>query len=359
MTTFLTGDPHGHFGRIVRFADANALTADDTIVILGDASINYEGRDSEHDRALREQLAPLECTIFCIHGNHDARPYTLDCYRKDLWHGGITYIEDAYPNIRFAEDGEVYDFDGTKALVCGGAYSVDAPRRRREHLLWYPDEQPDDQVKAKVEAQLAERGWDIDVMLTHTCPYKYRPIEMMAKGIDQSAVDTSTERWLDTVEDRLVYRQWYCGHWHTDKRDGKVLFMFEDWTVMWPGDPDFEALRAEEAASPNRRSVHQAAVDLCVSERLLREHLPLDPAMVRRSDGAQLIDEATVEDFVNNWFIPPNMRDFQYRWCSDCGRWFHRSHMTRVPSTDNRGYGFLYCPECGPAHGAERYEMGV
>lgn len=358
MTTYLTGDTHGRFERVVTFARANRLTAQDTIIVLGDASINYEGRHTAHDQGIRDMLASLACTVFCIHGNHDARPYSVGCYRTERWHGGLTYVEDAYPTIRFAEDGEVYDFDGTSVMVCGGAYSVDAPRRQRENLLWYPDEQPDDQVKAKVEARLADRGWDVDVMLTHTCPYRYRPLEMMARGIDQSSVDTSTEEWLGRIERRLSYRRWYCGHWHTDKRVDKLQFMFGGWTVLWPGDAAFEALQRREFHEPNRRSVYQAAVDLCVSERLLREHLPLRDALVRASDGAQLVDEGTMTDFIRGWFTPPNMRDFQYRWCSGCRRWFHRSHLTRVPASPGEPGG-MYCRECGNEHGADRFEEGV
>ena len=37
----------------------------------------------------------------------------------------MVWVEDKYPNLLFAKDGEVYDFDGYKCLVIGGAYSVD------------------------------------------------------------------------------------------------------------------------------------------------------------------------------------------------------------------------------------------
>ena len=46
--------------------------------------------------------------------------------------------------------------------------------------------------------------------------------------IDQSSVDDSTERWLDTIEDHLSYKRWYCGHWHINKRIDKMHFLFED-----------------------------------------------------------------------------------------------------------------------------------
>ena len=39
--------------------------------------------------------------------------------------GGKVFIEEAYPNLIFAKNGELYDIDNKKVLVIGGAYSVD------------------------------------------------------------------------------------------------------------------------------------------------------------------------------------------------------------------------------------------
>ena len=50
---------------------------------------------------------------------------------------------------------------------------------------------------------------------------------MFLSGVDQSSVDKSTEEWLDTIERRLQYKQWYCGHYHTEKAIDKLTFMFE------------------------------------------------------------------------------------------------------------------------------------
>jgi 3-oxoacid CoA-transferase subunit A len=41
-------------------------------------------------------------------------------------------------------------------------------------------------------------------------------------------VDNSTEQWLDSIDDKLAYEKWYCGHYHTSKLIDKLLFMFED-----------------------------------------------------------------------------------------------------------------------------------
>ena len=69
---------------------------------------------------------------------------------------------------------------------------------------------------------------DIDIILSHTCPYKYIPREMFISGINQSTVDFNTEKFLDKVEEKVNYKYWYCGHYHTDKKIDKIRFMFND-----------------------------------------------------------------------------------------------------------------------------------
>lgn len=68
--------------------------------------------------------------------------------------------------------------------------------------------------------------------LSHTCPLKYEPREVFLAGINQSTVDKSTEVWLGTIEAKLQYEHWYCGHYHTVKKIDKLQFMFEDFTLL-------------------------------------------------------------------------------------------------------------------------------
>ena len=142
-----------------------------------------------------------------------------------IWHGGTVYVEDDFPNLLFAKDGEIYDLDGKEAIVIGGAYSVDKYYRLQRGMNWFPDEQPSDEIKQQTENQLSAINWNVDIVLTHTCPQKYVPIEAFLPGLDQSMVDHSTEEWLDKIEDRLNYKDWFCGHWHIDKRIDKMHFM--------------------------------------------------------------------------------------------------------------------------------------
>lgn len=219
-----TGDIHGSVMEILGFCSQFQPTDADTVVILGDVGANYFG--DRRDNPLKEVFARLAPTILCIHGNHEMRPWHVPTYKTKEWHGGTVWYEEKYPNLLFAKDGEIYEIEGTKHLVIGGAYSVDKFYRLRHGYGWWEDEQPSEAIKQYVEQQIKEK--EVDVILSHTCPFKYEPTECFLPGIDQSTVDTSTEKWLDKIEEMTDYKAWYCGHWHINKRIDKIRFLFHD-----------------------------------------------------------------------------------------------------------------------------------
>ncbi len=222
---YFTGDIHGSPLRIIEFAKKFSLTSNDTIVILGDVGANYFL--TERDEEMKTQLNAVKPAILCIHGNHEIRPFNISTYHLTDWKGGKVWIEDEFSNIKFAKDGEIYNIEKLKYIAIGGAYSVDKYYRLARGYGWWEDEQPSDEIKAFVEKQIAENN--IDVVLSHTCPFQYRPLEVFMPSIDQSTVDTSTEEWLDDIEDNLNYKAWLCGHWHTNKKIDKMHFLFENW----------------------------------------------------------------------------------------------------------------------------------
>lgn len=227
---YLTGDTHGDFRRIKQFCLKVKPTIDDTLIILGDAGFNYYG--NYRDRNGKEYVSKLPITLFCIHGNHECRPTSLPTYIEKEHHGGTVWYEEEYPNILFAKDGEIYDFDGKKCVVIGGAYSVDKFYRLTMGWNWFPDEQPLDEIKQYVEQQLSSVGNKVDVVLSHTCPVKYEPVETFMSCIDQSKVDKSTEIWLGEIESRITYDKWFCGHYHIAKKIDKLQFMFDDYDTL-------------------------------------------------------------------------------------------------------------------------------
>lgn len=240
---FITGDKHRHFDRLIEFCETNKVRKKDVIVILGDSGFNYYG--DERDDKLKARLRNVDVTLFCLHGNKENRPENIPTYGIQSFCGGIVYYEPSYPNIFFAKDGEVYDFNGKKFMVIGGAHSVDKIKCLEEELPFWDDEIPSNEIKTFVESRLEAIGHKLDGFLTHTCPISCLPVEMFIstkrEAEDEKTakrkrkkkktirypldIDRSTEEWLETLFQSNECELWYCGHYHIDKTLGKVRML--------------------------------------------------------------------------------------------------------------------------------------
>lgn len=183
---YITGDTHGQFYRIESFCKQNHTDKEDIMIILGDAGINYSL--NTFDKMLKDKLKKIPITFLCIQGNHEQRPEEIDSYQEIEWNGVLVYSEKKYPSILFAKDGQVYDFEGKKAIAIGGAYSIDKFYRLSRSLPWYSNEQPSDKIKEEVEKQLEMYEWKMDFVLTHTLPLKNEPREAFLPFIYQTSL---------------------------------------------------------------------------------------------------------------------------------------------------------------------------
>ena len=183
---YYTGDIHGDPYEVIQFCDSKKLTEQDTLVLLGDVGANYYR--NRRDTEMKRVLAAVKPTMLCIHGNHEIRPASIPSYRTKQWNGGTVWVEEAFPRLLFAMDGEIFDLEGLRHLVIGGAYSVDKFYRLARGYGWWPDEQPSQEIKDKVIQTLCSCGWQVDTVLSHTCPYQYEPQEAFLPMIDQSIV---------------------------------------------------------------------------------------------------------------------------------------------------------------------------
>ena len=105
---------------------------------MGDVGINYylDG----YDKKLKERLSKYNLKLFYIQGNHEDRPENIPSYHEVEMFGGQVYIEDEYPNLIFAKNGELYTFNGKSVLVIGGAYSIDKDYRISKGYPWFKNE---------------------------------------------------------------------------------------------------------------------------------------------------------------------------------------------------------------------------
>jgi len=59
-------------------------------------------------------------------------------------------------------------------------------------------------------------------------------MERFIQGLDQNLIDSTMERFLQEVVDSVEYNRMYCGHWHTDKIDGRVHFLYNKVETLKP-----------------------------------------------------------------------------------------------------------------------------
>lgn len=227
---YITGDTNGDFNRIYDFCSKNKTSRADVLIILGDAGINCGS--IERDRVKKIFLSKLPITLFCIHGDHEQRPSGIESYEEDIFCSGTIYKEKQYPNILFAKDGEIFDFNGCKTIVIGGAYSLDKNTGALSRYGWWSDAEPSGKIKKYVESQLGSIGWKVDVVLTHTTPFKYEPLEIIPEKT-VAEMTNATEKWLGTIEERLNYKKWYCGHFQTEKKVDKLEIMYQNFDVFF------------------------------------------------------------------------------------------------------------------------------
>ena len=226
---YITGDTHGNFNRIDYFCKRFETSKEDILCVLGDAGINYYL--NKKDYMLKQVLQDMPITFFCVHGNHEERPFNISTYITKKWNEGTVYYEEEFPNILFAKDGEIYNINGKSILVIGGAYSVDKEYRLLKGWSWFKDEQPNKEIVKYIEKQITKQR-HFDIVLTHTCPIKTEPRHMFLPFIDQSKVDKTTELLLQRIADWITFDNWYFGHFHGHWDNGKYHMLFEDYVEV-------------------------------------------------------------------------------------------------------------------------------
>ena len=234
---FALGDIHGKWQIVRDFYLTNKIkekfTKDDTLILLGDAGLNYffNYRDEE----AKKKLGKFPFTYFVIRGNHEERPSICAEKYPELWHtetywGNTVYVENEFPHIKYALDEvALYEIPTNdeqnsviRTLVIPGAYSVDKYHRLQNGWSWFEGEQ--------LTAAEMERGLDlihslgneVDLVLSHTCPILFEPTDLFLPFVDQNMVDKTMERYLGQIEYQLQYNTWLWGHFHATREYPRI-----------------------------------------------------------------------------------------------------------------------------------------
>lgn len=217
---YITGDIHGDIQTFKDVMGRVTCKLENTLIVLGDLGVNYYL--NKIDKKFKKIISEYNINLFVIRGNHDANPANLNYMKEIKKYENIGYIEEEYPNIFYAKNGEVYNIENNTFLVLGGAYSVDKWYRLEKGYKWFADEQMTEEEKQNFWNKNITK---VDTILSHTCPYANRPIHLFLTQIDQSSVDNSMENFLDEVKLKVEYKNWFFGHYHADEKVEENMYM--------------------------------------------------------------------------------------------------------------------------------------
>jgi predicted phosphodiesterase len=213
MSVYVTGDIHGSIDisklNTKNFLEQKNLSKKDYLIICGDFGLVWN--NSKEEIYWRKWLNDKNCTVLFCDGNHEGFDL-LNKYPVENWHGGkIHRIEDSVIHLM---RGQVFNINGYKFFVMGGAMSVDKIFRK-EYISWWKEEMPSFNEMNEGLDNLRKYNNKVDYIISHTCSSNTLKIISSLWGFTPKPED-ALNKFFDIIEQEVEYKHWYFGHFHED-----------------------------------------------------------------------------------------------------------------------------------------------
>lgn len=181
---FLLADLHGNPDFPGWQTFQNRYTEEDAVILLGDIRLNEP--EIPNNEAYTAAILSSAKPVWIVDGNHENFDYLNGCPEED-WQGGRVHrLSD---NVLHLQRGYVYTIGGKTFFVFGGTAPLITP----------------EELQRGYES-LQKYNFRVDYVLTHDY-YKERKPEYIKPF----------EQLMDFIDEKVKFRQWYCGHHHISK----------------------------------------------------------------------------------------------------------------------------------------------
>lgn len=215
---YVTGDTHGIHDvyKIWGFK----MEETDYLIICGDFGFIWDG--GVREEIYLNRLDSLEGTVLFVDGNHENFPLIYS-YPVEEWNGGL--VHKIRPSVLHLMRGQIYTIENKKIFVMGGGTSIDK-MWRTEGISWWAEEMPSKEEYEIALDNLEKAEWKVDYVCTHAAPAVTHDVVLSSSYYKPQ--DELT-KFLQTVDDRLSYKQWFFGHYHDDRQiDVKHRLLYQD-----------------------------------------------------------------------------------------------------------------------------------
>ena len=222
---YITGDTHAALdmesglytqGQMMRKDFIQGLSKDDILIVLGDFGYTWTP-------SILEQYHCPAVTL-TIDGNHDNFEYLNSCPRISMFGSEVGVIKE---NVYRLISGNIYDIQGLRVFVFGGALSIDK-YRRIPYVSWWPEEIPSASDFNRGMKNLETAGYDMDLFLAHTCPSEVSDELFSYSNKIYDPVETMLSQYESLIQEHNPGKKYHFlfGHHHQFKWGSKYICLY-------------------------------------------------------------------------------------------------------------------------------------
>jgi 3-oxoacid CoA-transferase subunit A len=184
-------------------------------IILGDGGFMQPG-NAKADQKNYEALACRPFPVLCVMGNKDPILGMNGVPEADSGIGETVYQIQDKPFVAYLKRGKVCTIDGFKTLVLGGAFSAYRNKKTLNKTWWEREYWSEEEERDLFKLLKTENSFDC--VLSHTGPHHInQKIYYINRKLRSSIKYKDKVAFLnDRIHQKIQFREWLCGHWHTD-----------------------------------------------------------------------------------------------------------------------------------------------
>lgn len=229
MSIYITGDIHGNFEKIITDLELFSFKKNDYYIVCGDFGV----WDEQTLGWLVKMGSLINFTILFCDGNHENFDILNSLPIENFCGGKVHKVAE---NIYHLMRGEIYNIEGKKFFVMGGASSHDISdgildpndknfvlkkkvlnakghyMYRIKGVSWWKEELPCDKEYDNALKNLQKENYEVDYIITHCAPtcilYRISPLYKEDKLND----------FLNYIYRQVEFKHWYCGHYHENTK---------------------------------------------------------------------------------------------------------------------------------------------
>ena len=262
MSVFVTGDIHGKYSvnRLLFNDNLSELTADDIIIVCGDFGLIWASKnpflkndkdfliEKKCEDDVLDELSNKPWTTVFVDGNHENFTRLNSEFEVVDFCGGKAHK--IRNNIYHLIRGNIFTFNNKKYFVFGGARSHDIqdgildPSKfdnefefnteyvnwvtsgktfRIKNLSWWEEELPKEDEFQFAEKELDKVNWEVDYVISHCAPNSIASYFCFGRFTPDILTN-----WFQKIADKLYFKKWYFGHYHTDSSLSSYVALYEN-----------------------------------------------------------------------------------------------------------------------------------